>query len=83
MVFSEIISSSDIKNDDPTLKFSSGSIKPSISKSIIFFISSFLLDFNNIKEYTEVINSFKNDKKDNKDHYLGFYNTKTIYKIKK
>ena len=49
----------------------------------INFIDYFVLDFNNIKEYTEVINSFKNNKKDNKDHYLGFYNTKTIYKIKK
>lgn len=47
------------------------------------FIDYLVLDFNNIKEYKEIINKFKNKIKDGKEYYLGFYNTKTIYKVKK
>lgn len=47
------------------------------------FIDYLVLDFNNIEEYKEIINNFKNKIKDGKEYYLGFYNTKTIYKVKK
>jgi len=47
------------------------------------FIDYLVLDFNNIKEYKEIIYNFKNKIKDGKEYYLGFYNTKTIYKVKK
>lgn len=47
------------------------------------FIDYLVLDFNNIAEYEEIISKFKNNIKDGKEHYLGFYNTKTIYKVKK
>ena len=47
------------------------------------FIDYLVLDFNSLKEYKEVINSFINKIMDGKEHYLGFYNTKTIYKVKK
>lgn len=47
------------------------------------FIDYFVLDFNNIIEYKKIISSFINKSKDGKEHYLGFYNTKTIYKVKK
>lgn len=49
----------------------------------IDFIDYLVLDFNNIDEYEEVINKFSNREKDGKEYYLGFYNTKTIYKVKK
>lgn len=47
------------------------------------FIDYLVLDFNNIEEYKETILKFKNKIKDGKEYYLGFYNTKTIYKVKK
>ena len=47
------------------------------------FIDYLVLDFNNIKEYKGVINNFRNKIKDGKEYYLGSYNTKTIYKVKK
>ena len=47
------------------------------------FIDYLVLDFNNIDEYKNIINNFKNNENDGKEHYLGFYNTKTIYKVKK
>lgn len=47
------------------------------------FIDYLVLDFNNIEEYKDIINNFKNKIKDGKEYYLGFYNTKTIYKVKK
>jgi len=47
------------------------------------FIDYLVLDFNNIKEYDEIIYRFRNRIKDGKEYYLGFYDTKTIYKVKK
>jgi len=47
------------------------------------FIDYLVLDFNNIDNYKEIINSFKNKVKDGKEYYLGFYNTTTLYKEKK
>jgi len=49
----------------------------------ISFIDYYVLDFNNISEYKEIILKFKKNIKDNEKHYLGFYDTKTIYKVKK
>ena len=47
------------------------------------FIDYLVLDFNNINEYKDIINKFKNKIKDGEEYYLGFYNTKTIYRVKK
>lgn len=47
------------------------------------FIDYMVLDFNNIKEYGDIIYNFRNKITDGKEHYLGFYNQKTIYKVKK
>lgn len=47
------------------------------------FIDYLVLDFNNIEEYKEVICQFNNKENDGKDYYIGFYNTKTIYRVKK
>ena len=47
------------------------------------FVDYLVLDFNNIKEYEDVVYNFRNKIKDGKEYYLGFYNTKTIYKVKK
>lgn len=46
------------------------------------FIDYLVLDFNNIKSSYEVISTFLNKTKDRKEYYLGFYNTKTIFKVK-
>ena len=40
-----------------------------------------VLDFNNIDNY-DILNDFINDKKHGKEYYLGFYDTKTIFKVK-
>lgn len=47
------------------------------------FIDYLVLDFNNVLEYKKIIEDFINKKQDGKEHYIGFYNTKTIYKVKK
>jgi len=48
----------------------------------IEFIDYLVLDFNNINEYKEIVNKFINKEKDNNTYYKGFYNTKTIFKVK-
>lgn len=48
----------------------------------ISFIDYFVIDFNGIDNYKEVLRQFIDDKKDEEGHYLGFYNTKTIFKVK-
>ncbi len=47
----------------------------------IEFIDYLVLDFNNDNNYN-IINNFINKITDGKDYYLGFYNTKTIFKVK-
>lgn len=49
----------------------------------ISFIDYLVLDFNNIDNYKEILKQFINKEKDGKEYYLGFYNTKTIFKVKK
>ena len=49
----------------------------------ISFIDYLVLDFNNIDNYKEILKQFINKEKDGKEYYLGFYNTKTIYRVKK
>ena len=48
----------------------------------IDFIDYLVLDFNNINEYKNIIDKFINKGKDNNIYYQGFYNTKTIFKVK-
>lgn len=40
-----------------------------------------VLDFNNIDNY-DILNNFINKKNQGKEYYLGFYDTKTIFKVK-
>jgi len=48
----------------------------------IKFIDYLVLDFNNISEYKKIINKFINKEKDDNTYYKGFYNIKTIFKVK-
>ena len=49
----------------------------------ISFIDYLVLDFNNIDNYKDILRKFINKETDGKEYYLGFYNTKTIFKVKK
>ena len=46
------------------------------------FIDYLVLDFNNINECKEIINKFINKEKDNNSYYKGFFDKKTIFKVK-
>lgn len=46
------------------------------------FIDYLVLDFNNIEECREIINKFINKEQDENDYYKGFYDKKTIFKVK-
>lgn len=46
------------------------------------FIDYIVIDLN-MDNNIDIIDKFKNKKTDGKDYYLGFYNTKTIFKVKK
>lgn len=79
-----------IKNNDSKLYISEDSNGTYIYSDIvnlineidnINFIDYLVLDFNNIKDY-KILNSFINERKHRKEYYLGFYNTKTIFKVK-
>lgn len=77
-----------IKNKDDKLYISEEDNATIIYSDIVNLINNDtslidykVLDFNNIDNY-DILNNFINKKNQGKEYYLGFYDTKTIFKVK-